>query len=60
MAFDGITLNKIVNELQVLIGGKVNYIYEPDSNNIVMLLILILVLVIIELILQPSLRRIHL
>ena len=36
MAFDGITLNKIVNELQVLIGGKVNYIYEPDSNNIVM------------------------
>ena len=60
MAFDGITLNKIVNELQVLIGGKVNYIYEPDSNNIVMGLILILVLVIIELILQPSLRRIHL
>lgn len=36
MAFDGITLNKIVNELQVLIGGKVNYIYEPDNNNIVM------------------------
>ena len=34
MAFDGITLHNIIDELQVLINGKVNQIYEPDSNNI--------------------------
>lgn len=35
MAFDGITLKKIVSELKILEGAKVNYIYEPDSNTIV-------------------------
>ena len=34
MAFDGITLHSIVDELQVLINGKVNQIYQPDKNNI--------------------------
>ena len=36
MAFDGITLRKIISELQILINGKVNYIYIPTSNNIVL------------------------
>ena len=36
MAFDGITLKKIISELQILINGKVNYIYIPNSNNIVL------------------------
>lgn len=35
MAFDGITLKKIVSELKILEGSKINYIYEPDSNTIV-------------------------
>lgn len=35
MAFDGITLRKIISEIQLLIGAKVNNIYEPDNNNIV-------------------------
>ena len=35
MSFDGITLKKVVSELQVLVNGKVNYIYIPTSNNIV-------------------------
>lgn len=35
MAFDGITLRKVTSELQILIGAKVNYIYEPDTNTIV-------------------------
>lgn len=36
MAFDGITLNTIISELQnVLICGKVNKIYEPNSNNVI-------------------------
>lgn len=34
MAFDGITLHSIVNELQILVNGKVNQIYEPNSNNV--------------------------
>lgn len=34
MAFDGITLHSIVNELQILKNGKVNQIYEPNNNNI--------------------------
>lgn len=34
MAFDGITLHSIVNELQILINGKINQIYQPNSNNI--------------------------
>ena len=35
MAFDGITLKKIICEMQILINGKVNSIYIPTSNNIV-------------------------
>lgn len=35
MAFDGITLHTIIDELKVLINGKVNKIYEPNSNNII-------------------------
>ena len=36
MAFDGITLHTIVSEFQTtLIHGKVNKIYEPNSNNLV-------------------------
>ena len=35
MAFDGITLKKIVAELQILIGGKVNQIHIPTNNNII-------------------------
>lgn len=35
MAFDGITLHTIVDELQLLNGAKVNSIYEPTPNNIV-------------------------
>lgn len=35
MAFDGITLNAVVNELQILKGAKVNSIYQPEKNNIV-------------------------
>ena len=34
MAFDGITLHSVVAELQVLKGGKVNQIYQPENNNI--------------------------
>lgn len=35
MAFDGVTLHTIVNELQFLKNAKVNSIYEPSQNNIV-------------------------
>lgn len=35
MAFDGITLNKIISELQILVKGKVNQIYIPNNNNII-------------------------
>lgn len=35
MAFDGITLRKIVGEMQVLVGAKVNNIYQPDANNVI-------------------------
>ena len=36
MAFDGITLHTIVSEFQTtLINGKVNKIYEPNNNNLV-------------------------
>lgn len=34
MAFDGIALHSIINELQVLVGGKVNQIRQPNNNNI--------------------------
>ena len=36
MAFDGIVLNSIVNELkQTIIGSKVNKIYQPTKNNVI-------------------------
>ena len=35
MAFDGITLHTIVNELEKLKQAKVNSIFEPDKNSIV-------------------------
>lgn len=36
MAFDGITLHTIVSEFQTtLVNGKVNKIYEPNSNNLI-------------------------
>lgn len=36
MAFDGITLHTIVSELHnTLVNGKVNKIYEPNSNNLI-------------------------
>ncbi len=35
MAFDGITLKKIISELQILENGKVNYIYIPTNNNVI-------------------------
>ena len=34
MAFDGITLNCIVQELQALVGGKVDTIFEPTNNSV--------------------------
>lgn len=34
MAFDGIVLNKVVNELQAIQKGKVNRIYEPNKNEL--------------------------
>lgn len=35
MAFDGIVLNKVVNELQALKNGKVSRIYEPNKNELI-------------------------
>lgn len=34
MAFDGITLHSVISELQKLIDGKVNQIYQPNNNNV--------------------------
>lgn len=35
MAFDGLTTKKIVSELNtVLIGGKINKVYEPNKNEV--------------------------
>lgn len=36
MAFDGIVTKSIINELTPLIGGKIDKIYEPDKNTIVL------------------------
>ena len=36
MAFDGLILNSIVNELQILINGKVNRIFEPNNDEIIL------------------------
>lgn len=35
MAYDGITLNRIIAELQILNDAKVNKIFQPSSNNII-------------------------
>ena len=34
MAFDGIVLKRVVDELQILKNGKVNRIYEPNKNEL--------------------------
>ena len=36
MAFDGIVTRSIINELDDIIGGKIDKIYEPDKNTIVL------------------------
>lgn len=36
MSFDGIVLKSVVNELTTLIGGKIDKIYEPDKNTVVL------------------------
>lgn len=37
MAFDGIVLKQVVKELQTcLIGGKINKVYEPNQNEILL------------------------
>lgn len=36
MAFDGIVTKAILSELDVLIGGKIDKIYEPDKNTIIL------------------------
>ena len=36
MAFDGIVTKKIVDELQNLIGYKIDKIFEPDRNTIIL------------------------
>lgn len=35
MAFDGLILNSIVNELQILINGKINRIFEPNNDEVI-------------------------
>ena len=37
MAFDGIVLKNVISELNTcLIGGKINKIYEPNKNEIIL------------------------
>ena len=36
MAFDGITTNSVVKELKSIIGYKIDKVYEPDKNTIVL------------------------
>ncbi len=36
MAFDGIVTKAITSELQQLIGGRIDKIYEPNKNNVVL------------------------
>lgn len=36
MAFDGITTKAIVDELQNIIGSKIDKIHEPDKNTIIL------------------------
>ena len=35
MAFDGITLKKVIDELQILIDARVDKITEPSNSNII-------------------------
>ncbi len=35
MAFDGITLNSVMYELNTLVGGKVNHVFQPSTNNLI-------------------------
>lgn len=36
MAFDGFVLNAVVSELNCLVGGKIQKVYEPNSNEILL------------------------
>ena len=37
MAFDGITAKKVIDELNTcLISGKINKIYEPNKNEVIL------------------------
>ena len=36
MAFDGLVLNSVIKELSILINGKVNRIYQPNKNEIIL------------------------
>lgn len=36
MAFDGIVIKKVIDELQSLVGYKIDKIYEPDKNTIIL------------------------
>ena len=36
MAFDGIVTKAIVSELQQVIGARIDKIYEPNKNNILL------------------------
>ena len=36
MAFDGIVTKSIVSELQNIVGSKIDKVYEPDKNTIVL------------------------
>ena len=36
MAFDGITTNSVVKELKNIIGFKIDKVFEPDKNTVVL------------------------
>ena len=36
MAFDGIVTKSIISELQNIVGSKIDKIYEPDRNTIIL------------------------
>ena len=36
MAFDGLVLKSVIKELSILINGKVNRIYEPNKNELIL------------------------
>ena len=36
MAFDGLVLKAVTKELTCLIGGKIQKIYEPDENEVLL------------------------